>query len=203
VTARDTSVWAADYGLARWVRVVAPAKLRAPGTILSSSVEDKKSVIVTGYDETIPLYFSNSPIFRVGLTPEPPAETRPSGRGSKTDPDVPQGRTFVPLPERPKPAAGEEGFQMPEDAPWNSDFAIPKPEDRPRVIVSFAKKADSLLLSGMLDGGDELAGKPAVIDAPRGRGHVLLFACNPMWRENTQGAYALVMNAVMNWDHLR
>jgi hypothetical protein len=203
ITARDTSVWAADYGLARWVRVVPSQKLRAPGTIVSSSVVDKKSPIVTGYDETIPLYFSSSPIFRVGLNPEPPPETRPSGRGGKTDPDVPQGRPYVPLPERPKPAPGEEGFQPPEDAPWNSDFAMPKPEDRPRVIVSFAKKADQLLLSGMLDGGDELAGKPAVIDAPRGRGHVILFACNPMWRQNTQGSYALVMNAIMNWDRLR
>src|SRR6266849_252760 len=203
ITARDTSVWAADYGLARWVRVVPSQKLRAPGTILSASIENKKSQIVTGYDETIPLYFSNSPIFRVGLTPEPPAETRPSGRGSKNDPDVPQGRPFVPLPERPKPAPGEEGFQQPEDLPGNSDYAMPRPEDRPRVIVSFAKKADQLLMSGMLEGGDELAGKPAVIDAPRGRGHVILFACNPMWRQNTQGSYALVMNAIINWDHLR
>ncbi|PYQ52771.1 MAG: hypothetical protein DMF59_03655 [Acidobacteria bacterium] len=203
ITARDTSVWAADYGLARWVRVVPSTKLRAPGTIVAATVIDKKSPIVTGYDETIPLYFSSSPVFRVGLTPEPPAETRPSGRGSKDDPDVPQGRPFVPLPERPKPAAGEEGFQPPEDLPGNSDYAMPRPEDRPRVIVSFAKKADQLLMSGMLDGGDELAGKPAVIDAPRGRGHVILFACNPMWRQNTQGSYALVMNAIMNWDHLR
>ncbi|HWW62659.1 MAG TPA: hypothetical protein VN181_14895, partial [Thermoanaerobaculia bacterium] len=79
----------------------------------------------------------------------------------------------------------------------------PRPEDRPRVIVSFASKADQLLMSGMLEGGDEIAGKPVVIDAPRGTGHVLLFVNNPMWRANTQGNYALVMNAVLNWDHLR
>jgi len=203
ITARDTSVWAADYGIARWVRVVPSQKLRAPGTILSAAVTDKKSPIVTGYDETIPLYFSSSPIFRVGLTPETPPESRPSGRGTKTDPDVPQGRPYVPLPERPKPAPAEEGFQPPEDLPGNSDFAMPRPEDRPRVIVAFNKKADQLLMSGMLEGGEELAGKPVVIDAPRGRGHVILFACNPMWRQNTQGSYALVMNAILNWDHLR
>jgi len=45
--------------------------------------------------------------------------------------------------------------------------------------------------------------KPLVIDAPRGKGHILLFANNPMWRQNTQGSYALVTNAIMNWDHLR
>ena len=45
-------------------------------------------------------------------------------------------------------------------------------------------------------------GKPAVIDAPRGKGHILLLASNPFWRGNTQGMYSLVMNAVMNWDRL-
>jgi hypothetical protein len=203
ITARDTSVWAVDYGLARYVRVIAPQKLRAPGTILSATITDKKSPIAAGYDDALPVYYANSPIFRVGINQPPENESRPSGRGGKNDPDVPQGRPFVPLPERPKPAPGEEGFQPPEDAPWNSDFAIPKAEDRPRVIVAFNSKADQLLMSGMLDGGEELAGKPVVVDAPRGKGHVLLFASNPMWRQNTQGSYALVMNAIMNWDHLR
>ncbi|MEA2326133.1 MAG: hypothetical protein QOE68_1092, partial [Thermoanaerobaculia bacterium] len=203
ITARDTSIWAVQYGLARWVRVIEPQKLRAPGTILLASVTDKKSPIAAGYDDTLPIYYAGAPIFQVGLTPPPAPESRPSGRGGKNDPDVPQGRPFVPLPERPKPAPGEEGFQTPEDAPWNSDYAMPRVEDRPRVIVSFAKEADKLLLSGMLEAGEEIAGKPVVIDAPRGKGHILLFANNPMWRQNTQGSYALVTNAIMNWDHLR
>jgi len=203
ITARDTSIWAVQYGLARWVRVIEPQKLRAPGTILLATVADKKSPIAAGYDDTLPIYYAGAPIFQVGLTPPPAPESRPSGRGGKNDPDVPQGRPFVPLPERPKPAPGEEGFQTPEDAPWNSDYALPRVEDRPRVIVSFAKEADKLLLSGMLEAGEEIAGKPVVIDAPRGKGHILLFANNPMWRQNTQGSYALVTNAIMNWDHLR
>jgi hypothetical protein len=203
ITARDTSIWAVQYGLARWVRVIEPQKLRAPGTILLASVTDKKSPIAAGYDDTLPIYYAGAPIFQVGLTPPPAPESRPSGRGGKNDPDVPQGRPFVPLPERAKPAPGEEGFQAPEDAPWNSDYALPRVEDRPRVIVSFAKEADKLLLSGMLEAGEEIAGKPVVIDSPRGKGHILLFANNPMWRQNTQGSYALVTNAIMNWDHLR
>jgi len=203
ITARDTSVWAIDYGLARWVRVVPSQKLKARGTIVQATISDKKSPIVTGYDETLPVYFANGPLFHVGINRPEERESRPSGRGGKNDPDVPQARPFVPLPEKPKPAPGEEGFQPPEDAPWNSDFAIPRPEDRPRVIVAFDKKADQLLLSGMLEGGEDLAGKPVVVDAPRGKGHVLLFAANPMWRQNTQGTFALVMNAIMNWDRLR
>ncbi|MGH9420895.1 MAG: M14 family zinc carboxypeptidase, partial [Thermoanaerobaculia bacterium] len=121
ITARDTSTWAVQYGLARWIRVVEPQKLRAPGTILLASITDKKSPITAGYDDTLPIYYASTPIFRVGLTQQPGAESRPSGRGGKNDPDVPQGRPFVPLPERPKPAPGDEGFQPAKDAPWNSD----------------------------------------------------------------------------------
>jgi zinc carboxypeptidase len=198
ITARDTSVFAVQYGLARWVRVVETPKLRAPGTIIAATITDKKSPIAAGYDDTFPVYFAGSPVFRVGIFDDSERpEQRPSGRGGKNDPDVPQGRPFVPLP--PKPA----DIWMPEDAPWNIDYAIPRPEDRPRVIVSFAKQADQLLMSGMLEGGDEIAGKPVVIDAPRGKGHIILFANNPMWRQNTQGSYPLVFNAILNWDNLR
>ncbi|HEY6140561.1 MAG TPA: M14 family zinc carboxypeptidase [Thermoanaerobaculia bacterium] len=205
ITARDTSVWAVQYGLARWVRTIEPRNLKARGSILQANVVEKKSPIVGTYDDNIPVYFAGTPIFDVGIRfgggdePPPGGEQRPSGRGTKSDPDVPQGRPFVPTPERPKP----EPFALPEDAPWNVDYAMPRAEDQPRVIVAFAKKADQLLLSGMLEGGDELAGKAVVIDSPRGKGHILLFANNPMWRANTQGTYALVMNAIMNWNKLR
>ena len=209
ITARDTAVWAVQYGLARWVRTIEPQKLKAPGTILLANVVDKKSPIAAGYDENVPVYYNGNPIFDVGIRlggpgePPPGGEQRPTGRGTKTDPDVPQGRPFVATPERPKPEPGNEGFMLPEDAPWSVDYAMPRAEDRPRVILAFAKPADKLLLSGMLEGGDELAGKAVVIDAPRGKGHILLFANNPMWRANTQGSYALVMNAILNWDSLR
>ncbi|MGN6183950.1 MAG: M14 family zinc carboxypeptidase [Thermoanaerobaculia bacterium] len=196
VTSRDTSVLAVEYGLVRWVRVVDTNKLKAPGTIVQGVVTDKSHPITRGYDDKIALYFSGSPVFKVGWRDEPPAtDSRPSGRGGKDDPDVVQGRAFVEMPERPKAAPGEQGFQAPEDSPWNVEALMPRPEDRPKVVVSFAEK--DLLLSGMLEGGDEIAGKPAVIDAPRGKGHVILMAINPMWRMNTSGLYALVMNAVM------
>jgi hypothetical protein len=54
----------------------------------------------------------------------------------------------------------------------------------------------------MLAGGRELANRPAVVDVPRGKGHVLLFANNPIWRNETQGSYFLLFNALLNYDHL-
>ncbi len=73
--------------------------------------------------------------------------------------------------------------------------------ERPRVVLRFADEAD-LFISGMLSGGGELAGKPAVIDAPHGTGHVLMFANNPMWRSETHGSYFLIFNAMLNYQHL-
>ena len=43
---------------------------------------------------------------------------------------------------------------------------------------------------------------PAVIDAPLGKGHVVLFAIHPAWRHITQGSYALLFNAMLHYDHL-
>jgi hypothetical protein len=73
---------------------------------------------------------------------------------------------------------------------------------RGRVVLRFVPQADSLLVSGQLQNGDELAGKPAVVDAPVGRGHVLLFGIRPMWRYETQGTYAMVLNAMAHWNAL-
>ena len=71
---------------------------------------------------------------------------------------------------------------------------------RARVVLRFDPNADSLLVSGQLENGSELAGKAAVVDAPLGRGHVLLFGIRPMWRYETQGSYAMVLNALAHWN---
>jgi hypothetical protein len=54
----------------------------------------------------------------------------------------------------------------------------------------------------MLAGGSELAGKAAVVDIPVGRGHVVMFANNPMWRHETHGSFSMLFNAILNYDNL-
>jgi hypothetical protein len=81
-------------------------------------------------------------------------------------------------------------------------FAQQQERMRARTILRFHEKADSLLVSGLLVGGDELAGKAAVVDAPVGSGHVVLFGIRPMWRWESQGSFALTLNAIANWERL-
>ncbi len=59
-----------------------------------------------------------------------------------------------------------------------------------------------MLVSGLLDGGAELAQHAAVVDSPYGQGHMVLFSNNPFWRGETKGSYFLVFNAILNFDHL-
>jgi hypothetical protein len=72
-----------------------------------------------------------------------------------------------------------------------------------RAIVRYHAMADSLLISGQLVGGEELAGKAAVVDARVGNGMVVLFATRPFWRFQTQGAWGMAINAMANWNALR
>ena len=40
------------------------------------------------------------------------------------------------------------------------------------------------------------------VGVPVGRGHVVLFANNPMWRQETHGSFMLLLNAALHFDHL-
>jgi len=92
-------------------------------------------------------------------------------------------------------------FSVIQQGPLENLFFIPA-QLRPRVILRFGSDEKTLLISGMLAGGSELVNKPAVVDVPVGKGHVVMFATNPMWRHQTQGEFFLLFNAALNFDNL-
>jgi hypothetical protein len=196
-----------DYGLVEGVAITQPRELQARGSVLNVTVSDKNSPIAYGYGDKFAVYFSQSPVFQVSLSggvrgpgaDDAPA-SRPSGRGTVTDPDIPQARQYTAPPPKPEVPLGEEP-PLTEDMREALRAFIPPPDQRPRVILRFSDEKD-LLVSGMLAGGRELARRPALIDVPRGKGHILLFANNPMWRQQTQGSYFLLFNAMFNYEHL-
>jgi hypothetical protein len=68
--------------------------------------------------------------------------------------------------------------------------------------MRFPDKADDILLSGLLSGGQALTRKALIVDVPAGKGHMVLYALRPFWRWQTQGSYFLGFNALLNWNHL-
>ncbi|MCU1317027.1 MAG: hypothetical protein JWN63_2349, partial [Candidatus Acidoferrum typicum] len=195
-------------GMTEMVNVSDARSMQAPGSVVLSTIDDKKSPITYGYDEKLYVYFRQGPVITVGgnfLGPgpeeSPGSPSRSSGRGTASDPDVIQARPYEP-PEKPvKRTPREQELYVPEDLPDFTRWAIPPKDQQPRVVLRFAAEKD-LLLSGMITGGNEIAEKPAVVDVPHGKGHVVLFANNPMWRGETMGSYFLVFNAILNFDHL-
>jgi hypothetical protein len=96
-----------------------------------------------------------------------------------------------------------EPWQAPPvtDEQLRNGINVIPPQFRPRVVLRYADAKD-LLVSGLLDGVVEIAQRPAVIDVPMDRGHVVLFSNNPVWRAETHGTYFLVFNAILNFDNL-
>jgi hypothetical protein len=198
-----TASLAIDYGITSGVSIQPATQLRAQGSIFNASFADRKSPIAYGYDESLAIYFSTAPLFQVGGLPGGFAGGggfggaqggRVSGRGSLTDPDAVQAMPRATTPENARPGGDQEtlGFGPPP-VPVNM---------RPRIVLRFASDERNLLVSGMLAGGSELAGKPAVVDVPVGKGHVVMFATNPMWRHQTQGEFFLLFNAALNFNNL-
>jgi hypothetical protein len=72
----------------------------------------------------------------------------------------------------------------------------------PRLILRFPSDPAEMLLSGGLVGGELLANRAVVADAPVGKGHVVLFATRPYWRWQTHGTFFLGFNAILNWNDL-
>lgn len=206
ITVEGASALPVDGGMTEMVALRRPQRLVCPGDVLEASVEDLKSPVAYGYSSKLYVYYHENSIVNVGFGGGRPGAgeagaARSSGRGSLTDPDVIQGRNYMPPEQEPKRTPREQELYIPDELKMYLGSRIPPAEDFPRVILRFAD-AKNLLLSGLLDGGQELAEKPAVVDVPHGQGHILMFSTNPMWRNENSGSFFLLFNAAMNYRHL-
>ena len=207
IGSEDTAELYVTFGLTQGVSIARAEKLKVTGAVVRGKVVDLASPIAYGYGETLSMYAFDGPIFNLsntagGAGPRRPLsdeKERATGRGTQDDADRPVGRPFVEPPEEPK-AETWEALPLTDDQRRNPIYVIP-PDHRPRVVLRYADTKD-LLVSGLVDNGKEIAGHPAVVDVPVEKGHVVLFSINPVWRGETRGSYALVLNALMNFDHL-
>jgi hypothetical protein len=62
---------------------------------------------------------------------------------------------------------------------------------------------DSSVVSGLMTGADTLAQRPIAVDVPgarNGKGRVILFANNPIYRWQNHGEFNMVFNSIVNWN---
>src|SRR5205823_10390459 len=128
------------------VKVAGSRAIQDPGSVVLSTVDDKKSPITYGYDDKLYVYFRAGPVITVGGNFGGPGggsgpdegtagSTRSSGRGTAADPDVIQARSYEP-PEKPvKRTPHEQELYVPEDLPDFARFASPPKDQQPRVVL--------------------------------------------------------------------
>ncbi len=205
------------FGIAEGISIRQTSELWAPGGVFRTTISDQSSPLAYGYGDELGVYFNRAPVFSPGggggrgfrrgggsaLQPSDDGSTtaRRTGRGTVGSPDIVQGRP------RNMGQAGVEAFREAQRAEREA-------EERPtrggagagrsstRIVARFASAPTDLLISGGIVAGAELASAPALVDAPRGDGHVVMFSFNPFWRGETLGSYAMLLNAVLHHDDL-
>jgi hypothetical protein len=213
ITEGATATIFPQYNLTPSVTVETPDGLFARGSILRGIISDRASPLVYGFAAPqLPVYFNTAPVLSV-------ASGAPAGFGSRGMPGVSQNIAPNATPLRLSPwdssagpaagardSAGAAGAASTAEAgrlnTGRGDAAAAAGLARPRVVMQFPTKPDDMLLSGTLAGGQALSGRAQLIDAPLGKGHVVMFAIRPFWRWQTQGSYFLGFNAIMNWNDL-
>ncbi len=75
------------------------------------------------------------------------------------------------------------------------------PEDRGGIVLEWGDRDGApLVVSGQAWSESGLVGRPAILDLPAGRGHVVSFNFNPLHRDLNRGDHRLVWNAILNWE---
>ena len=76
--------------------------------------------------------------------------------------------------------------------------------DRGTVLARYVG-GDAAVLSGLMRGADEIRDRPMAIDVPggfTGKGRVIVFANNPIYRWQNHGEFNMVFNALLNWNDM-
>ncbi len=183
-------------------------------------IADKKSPIVYGYSgEQLPVYFSQDPVLRAAVggarggfggaarqVPGVGVDITPNSTPIALSPYVYPDADEAPGEAKGLPTQAADGAAaraaVRRNGGGRGGAAGEAAEAAPRVVLQFPMRAEEMLLSGELAGGEALSGRALALDQPLGQGHVVMFALRPFWRWQTQGTFALGFNTIVNWDHL-
>jgi len=76
--------------------------------------------------------------------------------------------------------------------------------DQDNVLAEFVG-GESSVLSGLMEGSENIRGRAFAVDIPNawnGKGRVLMFANNPVYRWQNHGEFNMVFNSIVNWNDI-
>ncbi len=222
-----TSTIFPEYNLTTGITIESPDSLFVRGSVMRGIVSDRRSPIAYGFNAQVPVYFNQAPVMAVagaggggfggfgGAANAAQQNTTPMATRVTLSPwDFSAVEGTVVVAEAAAPARGGRtaagggraaAAVTPAAAAPAQGAATPAVRTRstaPRAILSFPSNPAEMLLSGTLAGGQALANRAQVVDAPIGDGHVVMFAIRPFWRWQTHGTFFLGFNTILHWNDL-
>jgi hypothetical protein len=176
LTLREASRLAGESGFVREMSPLTLGQLFHPGSVVKVKARRSTHPVLYGYPETFNIFRGNGSLFSLGR----------------------RDRGMMVLQYGTRPAKDEE--EPKDTGPMLGIPDTARAESTPARATS--TPADPYVLSGMVRNDDVIIGQAAIIDAPVGRGHVIAYTFNPLHRYLNQADFALVWNALLNWNDL-
>src|SRR4051794_106250 len=85
--------------------------------------------------------------------------------------------------------------------PFDGPPATPPPTP-PGVLMRYPG-GDDHVLSGLMRGANEIRNRAAIVDQPSGKGRIIMFAGNPMYRWQNFGEFNMLFNTVLNFNDIK
>jgi hypothetical protein len=177
VTLGGASALPLDGGIARDMRHAKTKNLSNPGSMLRARFRRPDHPLAYGYPENTAAFREDRTLYDV----------RRADRGRIV---LQWGATLPKDDEKDDADDKDKPAPVPE-ADKGKDKEKEKDAD---------KKPESIVISGGIKGGDELEGKPAILDIPTGKGRVIAFDFDPIHRAMTRADFRLAWNAILNWN---
>jgi zinc carboxypeptidase len=172
ITLGAATALAAETGIARPLSPHRTSTLFHPGSIVRARVRQRRSPILYGYPDVTTIFRGNGPLYEV--------EDRDSALVV-----LQYGAT--------RAVAHDEGPML----------GIPDTAPKP-VRADSAKKGgggdEGYVVSGMVRNEREIVGQGAIFDVPVRGGRVIAFTFDPLHRFLNHHEFALVWNALANWN---
>jgi hypothetical protein len=165
-----------EAGLARGVHAAPTEDLHTPGVEIRARFLRPDHPIAYGYPET-------TSVFRQDLSLH---QTREADLG------------WVVLQWGVEPLAYHDEKSK-NDGPWGVGDEL---EPIAKQTESESADQQPMVVSGGMRGESDLEGRPAILDIPVGRGHIIAFGFDPIHRTLSRSDFRLVWNALLNWNDL-
>lgn len=198
LTLREASRLAGESGFVREMSSLAPGQLFHPGSVVRVKARRSGHPVLYGYPETFHIFRGNGSLFSLGRRDRGMMVLQYGTRPAKDEEEPKDTGPMLGIPDTARadsvPARG---------VPGAGEGVATSPPGQPRAGAGATESSrDAYVLSGMVRNDDVIIGQAAIIDAPVGRGHVIAYTFNPLHRYLNQQDFALVWNALLNWNDL-